>query len=364
MTVLVEARLAKVSSRLEAWCGRRHVVTLSFVTALVAILKGGLAGFDPPVWSLESWPYPVDLYPYLRYGTRGFGWLVGADSTAQYAWMSIGLIVATIAIVGLVIDKTQDRIDARWIVIVFFSGPIMWIVAGRIVHSDVLLILGGAILGFLGSRYRWAVAGALLAILSNPEQAVALSLCLLILATSAPFRHLLKPAALAVGLSSVAWASLTMWSMSRGAITRSGLLVELLPLSLERFFVQLPLQLYAGFGVALLVIVWAMLSQERRGLVAVTLGALVLPLILTATTLDQSRVLVCASIATTSAILATYGPQVRAALAQRTQFPLATTLILVLTLPAIELTSNIIRIPWAVYYPYLQAYILDQLPIG
>lgn len=352
--------------RFEAFLTTRSVLVLGVLAGMIAIVKSGVVVGTGTIhiWSLDSWPYPAHVYPPLTYGFRAIAKLVGTESAVGYNLIALVVFLLVLFALPLIITRAIPGDAARWAVIVLMSGPAIWILAGGFGRTDTLVILGAVLLGTFGKRLPWAAVATVIAILGNPEQTVVFSLGLLIVSAAPAFRPWARGALLSLIVSTVAWVGLTAWSHSLGVESRADWLSQLWRQSLQWFFIQAPLELYAAFGLSAAVLAWAILDQRRWSMLAVISGGLLLPLALTASTLDQTRVLVACSMAVTAAAFSVYAPTVYALLGTRTRFPLAITAIVALTLPAIEITANVIRVPWAFYYPYFQAYVLDQLPLG
>lgn len=356
-----EFRLARVASTIERWTSRRSVVGLTLALAFVSLVKSGVGVFESPLWPLSAWPRPVEAYPPLTYGFRVIAQALNTESRTVYTLIAFAVILVALVAMGLSWRHSLPPREARWVAILIAGGPAMWVVWGGIGRTDIYIILSGVFLGTLGRSIPWAILAALLGILGNPEQAVVLGVGLFILSLTSRFSPWRRGAIAYVGISGVAWLTLTLWSRSLGIPGRVEYFQELWRQSLQWFFIQLPLELYAGFGLTLVAICWAVVDQRARDAVLVIAGTLVLPLIVTALTLDQSRVLVACSIGSVSAILTIYAPRIVSQICARTRFPLALTLVTVILLPAVEITANVIRVPWGFFYPYFQAYVLTPL---
>jgi len=124
------------------------------------------------VWSLSSWPVPVDMYPALSYGMRSLAYAAGTESVAGYSAIGLLLILLTIGVVIFLAGREPEGTYARWFVIMILSGPIVWVLSGRLAHSDAFVLLGGALMGIAGRRLMAGLLGASLAILGSPEQAI------------------------------------------------------------------------------------------------------------------------------------------------------------------------------------------------
>lgn len=340
---------------------RVPVLALGLLAGLVAFVKSGLDFTQVYIWPLDSWPDPAPVYPPLTYGFRLIAKLLGIESQTGYYVISLAVIGFVLLAIPMILARHQTAADGRWIVIVLMSGPMIWILAGGIGRTDPFIILAGVILGVLGRSLAWSLLAATLAILGNPEQAVVMSGCLLLVTAIPALRDRAKGALTALITALVAWLGLTLWSWSLGIPSRPDYFTTLWQQSLVTFFVQIPLELYAGFGIAAMVIVWALMDQHGIRLIAAVLGAVAIPVAITALTLDQSRVLVCCSSAAVVALVYSYGPSLRSRLASVLNFPLAVTFALALALPAIELAATKVRTPWEAVYPFVQAYLVSRL---
>jgi hypothetical protein len=200
--------------------------------------------------------------------------------------------------------------------------------------------------------------GGILMVLGNPEQAVVVCAGLLVMSWSSTFRPWRVGAAATLVVSGSAFLLLTQWSNNVGIPSRTDYFGPFLRQSLSHFFMQLPLTLYVGFGLSALAVFWTLLDQDRRGLIATVVGCLAIPVVASAVTLDQTRVLVCSSIACMTAILVRYAEPLTLTLASGLRFPLACTALATLLLPALEVTGNVVRVPWGNLYPYVQSFLL------
>lgn len=352
-------------ARVESFLDRRSVLALGLVAGTLGILKAGLSGIDPIMWSPESWPEPDGRYPHLSYGIRTIAYLLGASEPQDFTNIGYGLIAATILLLaGLLALTFRNDVGAgRLAAMMLLSGPPIWVLAGRVGHPDVFILLGGAIIGLKGRRSAWVVLGTLLCVLGAPEQALLVAASMVLLSLASTFREYRRGALLSLGLAIAAWLGLNYWSFLLGKPSRGSILIELLPGAIERFFIQFPIILYAGFGISLLVIAWLCVSTRKRDTAIILTSVILIPLIATAATGDQGRVLVSISFAATCAIVLNASGSFLDFFGKRLAYPMTLVALLVLYAPAIDVTGNKVRSPWALYYPYIQAYLLDNLPL-
>ena len=169
------------------------------------------------------------------------------------------------------------------------------------------------------------------------------------------------PALIALILSVAASVSLTAWGTSAGVPTRGGLLDDFWRQSIQQFVAAAPIQLYAGLGLSSLVLIWAIFDGSWRSALPILAGMLFLPMIFTATTLDQSRVFICCSSAACALVITHWGPGIMEFLSTRLAIPLSAIFVVILFLPAVEIAGNIVRVPWFSYIPFIQTYLIAPL---
>lgn len=194
---------------LDRWLNVRSIGAIGFLTAGLALAKSGITGAQADVWSLSSWPVPVDMYPPLSYGMRSLAYVAETESAAGYSAIGLLLIPLTIGAVTFVAGRELEGNYARWFAIMILSGPIVWVLSGRLAHSDAFVLLGGALMGIAGRRLMTGLLGASLMVLGSPEQAIVMSLTLAVIAIVPRYRAWLWTATLALALSIVSWITLT-----------------------------------------------------------------------------------------------------------------------------------------------------------
>lgn len=357
------SHLRRLLHWLETQLTARSIYAVGALIAVISLVKTGVTGTEAIVWSTSSFPDPVDMYPQLSYGTRSIAYLLGLETNVGYSVMGIAFFVATDFLICLLASRVLPRQEAVWVIVLLLSGPMLWVLSGRLVHTDAFVLMGAVVVAFGGRRLWLALLGAVLASLGSPEQALIAFGCLSLLGVVPRYRSQLPGAVLAAGFSALAFASLTMWASSLGVATRSSVFLDLIKRSIGIFATQFPLTLYSGFGLSLAVVVFALLNERFRWALVVFLASVFLPLTFAALTTDQSRILVITSSAVVTALVIHNSKPIVGILRQRLKYPVALTFLLASTQPAIEVTGWTIRVPWINYYSYFQAYIVSSIQL-
>ena len=136
---------------------------------------------------------------------------------------------------------------------------------------------------------------------------------------------------------------------SAGVKGRLEFLPELLSASFYPFAANLPLTLYASFGATWLIIGWVFLHISLKSRILLLIGLLVIPLLVTMITVDQTRVTVGVTTLSVMVLLREFLPRIVSQLKSRNFVPiLGTGVAIVLFLPIIEIwgTSGHTRTPY------------------
>ena len=357
-----QERLFRILRWLDGFVLATPLFWLGLVLGFLALLKTGLVvpGLVT-IWDPATWPQPVDTYPHMSYGLRSAGWLLGATSFADYFAISAAAVLMALALIIVVLTRSSPPHVNRLVILLVLGGPLAWALFGTFGRPDPLTITGGILLGALGRKWYWAIAGVSLAVLGNADQAVVFSLGLFLASWAQPLSQWRWPSLLAFGVSSVASASLTLWGELSGVPTRGGLLDAFWKQSIQQFMAAAPVQIYAAYGITIFVLIWALLDGRLRTAIPILLGVLILPAVFTAITLDQTRVFIGCSSAAIVACVVRWGPSIEEFLDAKLQHPWAVTSLAVVFLPAIEITGDIVRVPWLSYVPLVQSYLVAPL---
>lgn len=348
--------------RLESWLTRIPFMILGLLLGFVAFLKSGI---EIPglvtIWDPSTWPDPVDIYPHMSYGLRTLGWITGANSFGAYALLSAFVVVAALLSIIVMLRSAVAPQANRFVLLILLGGPVAWALFSTFGRPDPLTIAGGIMIGTLGRRWYWAVIGVFFAILGNADQAVVLCLSALVVSLHSSLKPWRLPALIALILSVAASLSLTAWGTSAGVPTRGGLFDDFWRQSIQQFVSAAPIQLYAGLGISSLVLIWAIFDGSWRSSLPIIAGMIILPMIFTATTLDQSRVFICCSSAACAVVITHWGPRIMEFLSSRFASPLSAIFLVILFLPAVEIAGNIVRVPWFSYIPFIQTYVVAPI---
>lgn len=334
---LPERRPASPLRRLDRWLsGVPYWLVALLAWCLVAIKAFPLL-VEPPVSALMTFPAPEARLTGTSYGLRIAAWVLRTESPTVYVAVAVTLTLVTMVVISVAVHRGVPSATARLAVLVLATGSIGTVLIGNIGRNDVFVILGASLLGLLGARWIWALTGTALMSLGNPEQA-ALAVLVYLMCCAAPvLRHRVRPAYAALALAVVVVIGISGWAAVEGASSRMGYLGEYLGNSLYHFGRDWPLSLYAVYGVLWLVIGFAVARVSGWPRISMALALILLPLLATATTLDQTRVFVGVSAAATFAVVHDFGSGLADALRKAGIPVLGAVFVACLLLPSIEI---------------------------
>jgi hypothetical protein len=281
-----------------------------FVLLLVAfgVVRNGVnvlgTWYSTYPFLLESFPTPVHPFS-VSWASMVPAWLLGVNSDT--GWSALHVVAVGLVAVGLVLlpMRLLPDIRGRVVALVVVASPMFTVLVHEIGRYDVWIIAGGVILA-LASRL-WVVGlGALLAVLGNPDQALALSVCLLLVAASPSLSWLRPRAYTVVGVVGLGWLAGQFWFAAYGKleVTRLGLMGRILGLGgeaspadeiltgrfssssswltgqLESLFTSLPLLVFSWFGVFWLIAIYLVWVQRGSGRWLAGLGLVALPAVI------------------------------------------------------------------------------------
>lgn len=348
----------RVFQRLQALgTAERHLARLPLpVIALgllgITFLKVGITFRPFAADPLESFPTPRDTWAQLSYGMRTIHWITGSEASLVPIVAATGLLLLAIAIVITASRHVGSRLEGLLVLVVILMGPAITVFLNNFGRPDAFTITGGLMVGLLGRRPVWAVIGAVLMVLGNPEQAVVGTVLLLLLTLIPQLRSWRRGALISSAIALVSFASLVLYARSTGVGSRLQYLPELLGNSIYGFTANLSLGIYAGYAILWIVLGAFVLRLPAIQTLLVAVAAIVIPLAITAVTLDQTRVFVGVTTASIGAITASTAPHITRWLAsQRFSLPAITMVAIGVFLPAFEVSADhVVRPPFAWLY--------------
>jgi hypothetical protein len=245
----------------------------------VGWLRGAAESLPEPSQYLSSSVGPAVVMRVLGGPPSIIWWLLGAG-----IWLLVFAVPITIL--------ARRGVRGRLLAIGLAASPAFAVTVTMLGHYDLWIIAGSATL-VLAKRAWVALLGALVAVLGNPEQALPSALAILLVALAWRNRSLALRSLVYLGLASCAVVLVAAWASAAGGPSRSGGYLSLLPLSVESFLGVWPLAIYAWLGplwLAVLALI-LMLPPWRSRALALG-GVVVVPALMSITTLDGTRVFV------------------------------------------------------------------------
>lgn len=205
-------------------------------------------------------------------------------------WWAVGgglwLIVFAVPILIL----ARRGVRGRLLAIGVAASPAFAVTVTMLGHYDLWIIAGSATL-VLAKRNWVALLGALLAVLGNPEQALPSAFATLLVALAWRSRPLALRSLIYLGLAACTVGVVAVWASAAGGPSRSGGYLSLVPLSVDAFLGVWPLAVYSWLGPLWLVVLALVLVIPLWSSRALALGGVVvLPGLMSITTLDGTRV--------------------------------------------------------------------------
>ena len=321
------------------------------VIPLVTVIHGGFDLQFPNngiAQSTESFPSPLASSEASSYGLRTVSWMLGITSDGSYVRLNVAIYVIVVILSGLLARRVLDRNSAKVVVALLWLGPIGVSMTTNLGRPDCFVIAGGVILGIFARNISWGVLGALVMCAGNPEQAVVATLCFLLVSFGLSVPGLIRASSAAFMTSVVCYLGIFIVLRNIGQDSRLGYFARYFRQSLTYFLQSAPLQIYTGFGLAVLFICLTLTAVGVRRAALIVLGVLVVPLLVTATTLDQTRVLVSLTVPSICCVLVWSVPRSVAGFQRLgVSFAPALLIILVFILPAFSINyPGFIRPPY------------------
>lgn len=328
--------------RLEPRLSSTPLILFATVTWAVAAVKGGVNFVAPNVSALSTFPVPEDSLTGTSYGLRTIAWILRIESGLGYQAVAALLVLLTMTIVTLVLRRNLTGDESKVALMLIAAGSLGTVMLGNIGRPDVFVIAGASLLGIAGARgARVAAGGALIMVLGNPEQAALACTGYLMCCLLLPWRPRLRGAVVAAALSASAAIFVALWARAEGVSSRVDYLDDFLGNSIYHFFHHWPLSLYAAYGALWIVVISAFLrcaSTRDRAVLAV--ATIAIPGLVTAVTLDQTRVFVGVSSVVAFALVVACTPYLTTWMRRLGLPPLTATALACLLLPSLEVTYS------------------------
>lgn len=336
----------------ERLLARLPLPVIAFGLLSLTFLKVGVTFRPFAADPLESFPTPRDTWAQLSYGMRTVHWIIGSEASLVPIVAATGLLLLAIAVVLTASRHVESRQEGLLVLVVILMGPAITVFLSNFGRPDAFTITGGLMVGLLGRRPIWAAIGAVLMVLGNPEQAVVGTVLLLVLTLIPPLRPWRGGALISSAIALVGFASLVIYARSTGVGSRLQYLPDLLGNSIYGFTANLSLGIYAGYAILWIVLGAFVLRLSAIHTLIAVVSAIVIPLAITAATLDQTRVFVGVTTASIGAITASTAPHMtRWITSQRFSLPIFTVVVIGVFLPAFEVSADhVVRPPFAWLY--------------
>jgi len=208
------------------------------------------------------------------------------------AWWALGFILWLVAFGGTILYLSRFGTMGRLVAMGVAASPAFAITLTMLGHYDLWIIVGSVIV-VVSSRGIFVALGAVLATLGNPEQAVLSALAVLLVACAWGKRRAIVSGATYLGIATLGFVGALFWVSQSTSGSRSGSYLGLVAESVDSFVGLWPLAVYAWLGPLWIGVIFLLALLPRwwpRGLAFS--GVIVLPGLMSMTTLDGTRVFV------------------------------------------------------------------------
>jgi hypothetical protein len=241
---------------LAIWLISAPVAVFTLLLLVIAFFRNGLTFQIIPTGSItsemDSFPEPSGTNLSISYGLRTVLWITGAQSDDEIRLASLALTIVALVVSLIVIALVRDGLRRRILLAIWLLGPAATIIFGNVGRNDVLLLTGSLAIAVIADRRwrpAWVIAGSILMVLANPEQALVAATIFLLLTFVTQLQPLRRYAIWTFAISILAFTSLSIWARTIGTITRTDLFMENLRPSIGIFVSNLPLVLFSGYGI-------------------------------------------------------------------------------------------------------------------
>lgn len=308
----------------------------------------------------DVWPAPSGHIGGSSYGMRALIIYLNLEGFREISLLGLALTLIFFVIVVSGCLRLFDRNISRLTLLFIIGGPPTIIALSYIGRFDIFVLTGSWLVALSVWRIHTvatASIGILLMLLGNPEHTAVAGFILLLLTVNPLLRLYRRPSAVTFFAGSAVTLMTSLWAASNGAESRITYWSTYLESSWANFFKNIPVVLYSGYAILLIVVVLSLISTSGAQRIIILIALFLIPTFAIATTLDQTRVFVGVSMLPIVALTLAWMNQLQQAglnLATSERLVLFAAVAVVI-LPAIEVDqSGAIRSPYA-WFSYLQS---------
>lgn len=237
----------------------------------------------------QSLPIPSE---YLSSSLGPVGLMRVLGYPGYVAWWALGFILWLAAFGGMIFYLARFGALGRLIAIGVAASPAFAVTLSMLGHYDLWIIVGSAVVAVSTRRLLVAV-GAVIATLGNPEQAVPSAIAVLLVAFAWGNRRAICSGAIFLGIATLGFVSAWFWVSGSTTSSRSGIYLDLVGQSVDSIWGLWPLAVYAWLGPLWIgvILLLTLLPRWWQRVLAFS-GVIVLPGLMSMTTLDGTRVFV------------------------------------------------------------------------
>ncbi len=285
------SRPPRLLERSQDWLERLPLAAFAGLALALGIIKTGIRVSPLPGSDAQLFPQPPDSFSATSFGLRSLVWLLAPNSSLGF--VIVGLVVVSVVIVvsTATLHRRLSNEASRILLLVLLVGPIGATLYTTIGQNDSLLILGSLIVAISGKKMALSGLGLAIMILANPEQTVVAWSVLLVMTFTPILREWRRHATYGLIAAFVGFLAIGVGVRAAGVGDRTRFLDDFILQSIHNFASNLPLSLYALFGFSWPLVLVLVYSQGARTALVGAL-ALVPAIVVTAVTVDQTRVLV------------------------------------------------------------------------
>lgn len=307
----------RLFTRLEAWLLAIPSAVWITLLPLLAVIHCGYELSMPYAGVknfTETYPTPLSGSDSGSYGVRTIAWLLRINEPDSFTRLCVLITCATLWIAGVLIWRVLPKRSAIAVSVLVALGPIGETLFGAIGRSDALVLLGALVLGVVGRNIWIGLLAGLIMVAGNPEQAVAASLAFVLVAFVLRTQGIVRAAVSSLVISGASYFVMLALFQHLGYKSRTDALGPNIRQSLSFFLQAAPISFYAAFGLAFVFVVIACTVLWWRRALLLMCGIVIIPMLFTAITLDQTRITVALSCAGIAAVLVWAVPKSLAAL--------------------------------------------------